>query len=1459
MSGPLYRHSPICGASIAQRPRGLKPAALPHVPIPWRGLALAILVLAGSTWADVGPPVKIRMPVDTKAAKSGRSFTGVFEIDVRAAGVVSDIEITGAGWTIHQVDKPNSAKQLDKGVFRIPFTATPTNAEEMITLSLHFDGRKAVRSLRVGPEAMAARGKDRAVIQQAPVTRHPREDDRPRNKGGATTLHFEGRIVYDRPVALDEDYNPILGTTVEGVDSIWVQVMDEDPVSDEVIWEGLTDADGYFDSGNVQWDDCDVGCDDPDIYLRFETDNAIVNVQDNNDITEPDFSWSTEANVINDFTGSAVNFGTVTPADSMGMIPLHIHNSIIRAHRFILYKSGTGLATPELDVLWPEDDDTSFYVKALDEMHITASAQWRESTHSHEYGHHFLSNFAITTIDSDYCNGLCDGDDCGHCVWCEETDHDAWNEGFPNWLADIITRDYPFTYTRSDGNPLYALDDFDFDFIGECGEGAQFSDPLRTEGYLQALLRDIEDGVDFNGDSLQDTHDGNDPWVFRDCLALGYDEIFDVALSEIVISPDVFIGAFLSLYPEHTPAFYQTARNVSSVYSDLFPTDTEPPGKVQTVTAFRHDTAHPFPCIWVSWEPPPDDVTGACAYDVEWGTDPAGIEPGMVEDVIRGCPVSEFGPFDLGAHYISIRARDCADHWSSEWETFGPFVVDDCNDNGIVDVCETRCSWAWAPCYLTDFCQAQPDCGFAPDCNDNLAPDDCDIANGTSEDCNLDGVPDECELLLSTWAGGSGSWHDFGKWTNGIPPSNAYDACIDDPDSDATVTFSQGSVNITILACNENFEYIGGGSSPQDLTLIEPSWINGTLTMHGGAGELTVSDQLDLNGPFDWTGSNNSNHADLTGFGETHVNGGMTLTSGCHLQDHTLIIDNNSTAVASGRLFFDGVSQLTVTPGATYNYTGPQYIFTGLADDLFVNQGTFIKSADSGNGQIGIPMQNDGLVHVQSGTFSIRSGSTSNGDYLLDPGTVLEIYCGAHQFLPSSSIVGERVVFEGGGCGATNIRGTYNVTDSTSQFSTMMVTFASDANIVNYGSDLINEGRITVNAVTGGPVQFDELTTGELTWNSSDPIVTNTATITDAFTIPPLLTVNGLMTWHASSSFIGPGAIDALGGVMFAGGNALKTLDDVTLNNAGTFVSTKQFALSNGSVVNNLPTGVFDIQVDGGVTGLSTSGLFNNSGTVVKSAGAGTSTFATHFTNSGNLHVETGTLAFSGDFGLTFVQTAGETVLAGGNLAATGNLAFNIQGGDLSGAGNIAGRVINGGGTVSPGSSFGTIQTTGNYSQGGNGTLDIEIEGLTPDTDHDVLAVGGTATLGGMLAVETVNFEPQIGQSFTILTAATVSQTFSTVNPQVWNVTYNTNSVVLTYVGPGCGTFAATDLDADCDVDAADVSMLIACTSGPAMPLTPGCEPADLDNDVDVDLTDFALMQACISGPNTPPSDECLD
>ncbi len=70
---------------------------------------------------------------------------------------------------------------------------------------------------------------------------------------------------------------------------------------------------------------------------------------------------------------------------------------------------------------------------------------------------------------------------------------------------------------------------------------------------------------------------------------------------------------------------------------------------------------------------------------------------------------------------------------------------------------------------------------------------------------------------------------------------------------------------------------------------------------------------------------------------------------------------------------------------------------------------------------------------------------------------------------------------------------------------------------------------------------------------------------------------------------------------------------------------------------------------------------------------------------------------------------------------------------------------------------------------------------------------------------------------------------------------------------PGDPVDSRPDLP-DGDVDQHDMNAFMACSSGPAIPLTSGCEWADADSDGDVDQTDFGFIQRSLSGDDVPAS-----
>jgi len=65
------------------------------------------------------------------------------------------------------------------------------------------------------------------------------------------------------------------------------------------------------------------------------------------------------------------------------------------------------------------------------------------------------------------------------------------------------------------------------------------------------------------------------------------------------------------------------------------------------------------------------------------------------------------------------------------------------------------------------------------------------------------------------------------------------------------------------------------------------------------------------------------------------------------------------------------------------------------------------------------------------------------------------------------------------------------------------------------------------------------------------------------------------------------------------------------------------------------------------------------------------------------------------------------------------------------------------------------------------------------------------------------------------------------------------------------------DYNGDSDVDQGDYELFETCASGPAIPMSPGCEDRDFDSDNDVDQDDFAVFQRCISGPDILGNLDC--
>ncbi|MEK6702734.1 MAG: hypothetical protein AABZ53_10760 [Planctomycetota bacterium] len=199
------------------------------------------------------------------------------------------------------------------------------------------------------------------------------------------------------------------------------------------------------------------------------------------------------------------------------------------------------------------------------------------------------------------------------------------------------------------------------------------------------------------------------------------------------------------------------------------------------------------------------------------------------------------------------------------------------------------------------------------------------------------------------------------------------------------------------------------------------------------------------------------------------------------------------------------------------------------------------------------------------------------------------------------------------------------------------------------------------------------------------------------------------------------------------------------------------------------------------------------------------------------------------------VANHGTLFMRGGTHLLPPNF-FNY--GTLGGACGISVPVLRNQGTVSPGNSPGTLSVQGAFDQSApSGILDIELAGLTPGTQHDVLAISGAAALGGTLRVRLLDgFLPTSGDSFTILTAASITGAFSTVEPPTlpnpglqMHTLIGPTSIVLSFVCPA-------DFDADTVVDFFDYDAFVQCFEGTTCPIG---RTADFDADGSVDFFDY--------------------
>jgi fibronectin-binding autotransporter adhesin len=194
---------------------------------------------------------------------------------------------------------------------------------------------------------------------------------------------------------------------------------------------------------------------------------------------------------------------------------------------------------------------------------------------------------------------------------------------------------------------------------------------------------------------------------------------------------------------------------------------------------------------------------------------------------------------------------------------------------------------------------------------------------------------------------------------------------------------------------------------------------------------------------------------------------------------------------------------------------------------------------------------------------------------------------------------------------------------------------------------------------------------------------------------------------------------------------------------------------------------------------------------------SGNHTFSGTIAGPGVLNKEgTGTLTLSGAFidnggGYpSAVEVHEGKVVVDPTNSSFEQAAWTINGGDIGGTGSIGPTTMGGTGSFAPGNSPGCLDVNGNLTFSATNSFDVELGGTTQCSGYDHTAVSGTAALtGASLEVSHYGgFTPAVGNTFTIINAASISGTFNglsdgstlTVGLVTYRINYASTTVILT-------------------------------------------------------------------------------
>jgi T5SS/PEP-CTERM-associated repeat protein/autotransporter-associated beta strand protein len=557
------------------------------------------------------------------------------------------------------------------------------------------------------------------------------------------------------------------------------------------------------------------------------------------------------------------------------------------------------------------------------------------------------------------------------------------------------------------------------------------------------------------------------------------------------------------------------------------------------------------------------------------------------------------------------------------------------------------------------------------------------------------------------------------------------------------------------------------------------------------------------------TGTLDLNNYDQT-IGGLSGAGTVSLGSGVLTVNSAANSAFSGTITGTGGLTKDGTGVLTLS--GTNDYSGATTVNGGTLRAGGTNafsQNSVVTVNTNGTldlnnyDQTIVDLSGTGTVLLGSATLTVTNNSAVNDFTLTGTGGVTKTGTGTLTLSGSNSdYSGETAVTAGTlQAGATNAFSP-NSTVNVSSAGTLalnnynqVVGGLTGSGAVTLGSATLTVGNTAANTFSGTISGTGGLTktgsglltlTGDNTYTGPTTIQQGTLSLSGASASSSMAISSGaILDFSPSRDLSYTGSISGDGAVTKTGGNTLTltgtnsytggtTISSGTLSissDANLGVSTGALALAGGTLQTTAPvTTSRPITVTGGGTIDNTGNAVTLSGNLLGSgnltlAGSGTDTLDATFNGS----TYTGTLT----------RNSGVLHLVSGSTLG-GTLAID-NGATLNGVGTVSNLNLNG--SVAPGNSPGTLTVTGDYVQGASGVYVCDV---TPSA-NDLIAVTGSATLGGTISIQPEYTYYNSGTVWTVLTAAGgVSGTYSTVTygatPENWVFVpvYSANAVTVT-------------------------------------------------------------------------------